>query len=60
MLSIVKMSRGVSYEEKRNRMLQFFYERKSVFMLKELEAILPREKVLRLSLKIIRQFTRVL
>ena len=54
------MSRGVSYEEKRNRMLQFFYERKSVFMLKELEAILPREKVLRLSLKIIRQFTRVL
>lgn len=36
--------RGVSAEEKRERMLQLFYEKKDVFQLKELEKIAPKEK----------------
>ncbi|KAJ9600763.1 hypothetical protein L9F63_001078 [Diploptera punctata] len=36
--------KGVSADEKRNRMLQLFYEKKEFFQLKELEKIAPREK----------------
>ncbi|XP_023216423.1 meiotic nuclear division protein 1 homolog isoform X2 [Centruroides sculpturatus] len=36
--------KGLSAEEKRQRMLQLFYERKEVFQLKELEKIAPKEK----------------
>uniref|UniRef100_A0A1B6EH26 Meiotic nuclear division protein 1 homolog n=1 Tax=Clastoptera arizonana TaxID=38151 RepID=A0A1B6EH26_9HEMI len=36
--------KGVSAEEKRNRMLQLFYEKKDFFQLKELEKIAPKEK----------------
>nr|XP_037278070.1 meiotic nuclear division protein 1 homolog [Rhipicephalus microplus] len=36
--------KGVSAEEKRQRMLQVFYEKKDVFQLKDLEKIGPKEK----------------
>ncbi|KAK6628122.1 hypothetical protein RUM44_010604 [Polyplax serrata] len=36
--------KGVSAEEKRNRILQLFHERKDFFQLKELEKIAPKEK----------------
>ncbi|CAN7985202.1 unnamed protein product [Ixodes hexagonus] len=36
--------KGVSAEEKRQRVLQLFYEKKDVFQLKELEKIAPKEK----------------
>lgn len=36
--------KGLSIEEKRQRLLQLFYERKEVFQLKELEKIAPKEK----------------
>ncbi|XP_067136804.1 LOW QUALITY PROTEIN: meiotic nuclear division protein 1 homolog [Centruroides vittatus] len=36
--------KGLSAEEKRQRMLQLFYERKEVFQLRELEKIAPKEK----------------
>ncbi|XP_037278070.2 meiotic nuclear division protein 1 homolog [Rhipicephalus microplus] len=45
-LQPVAMSKrkGVSAEEKRQRMLQVFYEKKDVFQLKDLEKIGPKEK----------------
>ncbi|KAJ8923222.1 hypothetical protein NQ315_001777 [Exocentrus adspersus] len=36
--------RGISAEEKRNRMLQLFYEKGECFQLKELEKLAPKEK----------------
>ena len=36
--------RGLSLEEKRQRMLDIFYEKKDFFLLKELEKIGPKEK----------------
>lgn len=36
--------KGVSLDEKRQRMLQIFYEKKEFFNLKELEKIAPKEK----------------
>nr|ACO15174.1 Meiotic nuclear division protein 1 homolog [Caligus clemensi] len=36
--------KGLSFEEKRSRMLELFYEKKDVFLLKELEKIAPKEK----------------
>lgn len=36
--------KGVSFEEKRIRLLQLFYERKEFFTLKELEKIAAKEK----------------
>ncbi|KAK6628155.1 hypothetical protein RUM43_001967 [Polyplax serrata] len=36
--------KGVTAEEKRNRILQLFHERKDFFQLKELEKIAPKEK----------------
>uniref|UniRef100_A0A224XKI8 Meiotic nuclear division protein 1 homolog n=1 Tax=Panstrongylus lignarius TaxID=156445 RepID=A0A224XKI8_9HEMI len=36
--------KGLSAEEKRNRMLQLFYEKKEFFQMKELEKIAPKEK----------------
>ncbi|XP_076337784.1 meiotic nuclear division protein 1 homolog isoform X1 [Tachypleus tridentatus] len=36
--------RGLSIEEKRQRLLQLFYEKKDVFQLKDLEKIAPKEK----------------
>lgn len=36
--------KGLSLEEKRQRMLELFYERKAVFQLKELEKICPKVK----------------
>lgn len=36
--------KGVSFEEKRIRLLQLFYERKEFFTLKELEKITAKEK----------------
>jgi len=36
--------KGLSYEEKRKRMLEFFYEKKEVFSQKELEQMLPKSK----------------
>ncbi|KAK9505342.1 hypothetical protein O3M35_009423 [Rhynocoris fuscipes] len=36
--------KGVSADEKRNRMLQLFYEKKEFFQMKELEKIAPKEK----------------
>ena len=43
--------RGVSAEEKRQRMLDLFYEKKDFFLLKELEKIAPKEKGGRSCLK---------
>ena len=42
----IKMSkkRGLSLEEKRQKMLEVFYEKKDFFLLKELEKIGPKEK----------------
>lgn len=44
--SLNKMSKrkGVSFEEKRIRMLELFYEKREFFTLKELEKIAPKEK----------------
>jgi hypothetical protein len=36
--------KGLSYEEKRQRMLQYFYEKREVLTLKELEKNLPKAK----------------
>lgn len=36
--------KGVSFDEKRMRMLQIFYEKKEFFTLKDLERIAPKEK----------------
>ena len=36
--------RGLSLEEKRERMIEIFYEKKEVFQLKDLEKIAPKEK----------------
>ena len=36
--------KGVSLDEKRQRMLQIFYEKKEFFTLKDLEKIAPKEK----------------
>ena len=36
--------RGLSLEEKRQRMLEIFYTKKEFFLLKELEKIAPKEK----------------
>ncbi|RZC31740.1 meiotic nuclear division protein 1 -like [Asbolus verrucosus] len=36
--------KGLSFEEKKTRMLQLFYEKKEFFQLKELERIAPKEK----------------
>ncbi|CAB4058725.1 Meiotic nuclear division protein 1 homolog [Lepeophtheirus salmonis] len=36
--------KGLSFEEKRTRMLELFYEKKDFFLLKELEKIAPKEK----------------
>ncbi|GBN59189.1 Meiotic nuclear division protein 1 [Araneus ventricosus] len=36
--------KGLSVEEKRNRMLEIFYEKKDVYQLKDLEKICPKEK----------------
>lgn len=36
--------KGVSFEEKRIRLLQLFYEKKEFFTLKELEKIAAKEK----------------
>eukprot|EP00096_Caligus_rogercresseyi_P016728 TRINITY_DN957_c1_g1_i1.p1 TRINITY_DN957_c1_g1~~TRINITY_DN957_c1_g1_i1.p1 ORF type:complete len:216 (+),score=52.08 TRINITY_DN957_c1_g1_i1:32-649(+) len=36
--------KGLSFEEKRSRMLDIFYEKKDFFLLKELEKIAPKEK----------------
>ena len=36
--------RGLSFEEKRTRIRELFYERKDFFLLKELEKIAPKEK----------------
>jgi len=36
--------RGLSLEEKRNRMLEIFYEKKDAFQLKDLEKVGPQEK----------------
>ncbi|XP_077292374.1 meiotic nuclear division protein 1 homolog [Arctopsyche grandis] len=36
--------KGVSADEKRNRLLDLFYEKKEFFQLKELEKIAPKEK----------------
>lgn len=36
--------KGLSVEEKRQRMLELFYEKKDVFQLKELEKVCPKEK----------------
>jgi len=36
--------RGLSLEEKRQRMLELFYSKKEFFLLKELEKIAPKEK----------------
>ncbi|KAF3429931.1 hypothetical protein QLX08_004557 [Tetragonisca angustula] len=36
--------KGVSFEEKRIRMLELFYEKREFFTLKELEKIAPKEK----------------
>lgn len=36
--------KGVSAEEKKNRLLQLFYEKGECFQLKELEKIAPKEK----------------
>lgn len=36
--------KGVSLDEKRQRMLQIFHEKKEFFNLKELEKIAPKEK----------------
>ena len=36
--------RGLSQEEKRQKMMEIFYETKSFFQLKELEKIAPKEK----------------
>ena len=38
------MGRGVSLEEKRDRLLEFFYETRDFFMLKEIEKIVPKRK----------------
>lgn len=36
--------KGLSFEEKRARMLEFFYEKKEVLTLKELEKVMPKLK----------------
>ncbi|KAH9502464.1 Meiotic nuclear division protein 1 [Bulinus truncatus] len=36
--------RGLSLEEKRTRMIEFFYEKKDFFQLKDLEKLCPKEK----------------
>ncbi|XP_069778988.1 meiotic nuclear division protein 1 homolog [Narcine bancroftii] len=36
--------RGLSFEEKRSRMMEIFFETKDVFQLKDLEKIAPKEK----------------
>ncbi|KAK8731578.1 hypothetical protein OTU49_007376 [Cherax quadricarinatus] len=36
--------KGLSHEEKRQKMMELFYERKDFFQLKELEKIAPKEK----------------
>jgi hypothetical protein len=36
--------KGLSFEEKRQRMLEFFYEKQEVLTLKELEKLLPKAK----------------
>ncbi|KAJ1509035.1 Meiotic nuclear division protein 1 [Coelomomyces lativittatus] len=36
--------RGISYEEKRKRLLELFYETKDIFQLKDLEKIAPKNK----------------
>jgi len=36
--------RGLSHEEKRTRMLEYFFEKKDFYQLKELEKSLPKEK----------------
>ncbi|XP_032875693.1 meiotic nuclear division protein 1 homolog isoform X1 [Amblyraja radiata] len=36
--------KGLSFEEKRNRMMEIFFETKDVFQLKDLEKIAPKEK----------------
>ncbi|XP_028519506.1 meiotic nuclear division protein 1 homolog [Exaiptasia diaphana] len=36
--------KGLSFEEKRHRLQQLFFEKKDFFQLKELEKIAPKEK----------------
>lgn len=36
--------RGLSFEEKRNRMMEIFFEKKEFFHLKELEKLAPKLK----------------
>lgn len=36
--------KGLSFDEKRNRMMEIFFETKDVFQLKDLEKIAPKEK----------------
>ena len=43
-LTMASKKRGLSLEEKRQRMLEIFYTKKEFFLLKELEKIGPKEK----------------
>ena len=42
--TMASKKRGLSLEEKRQRMLEIFYTKKEFFLLKELEKIAPKEK----------------
>lgn len=44
MCPMASKKRGLSLEEKRQRMLDLFYTKKDFFLLKELEKIAPKEK----------------
>ena len=44
--------KGLSFEEKRNRMMELFFERKEFFHLKELEKIAPKSKGISKSLQV--------
>ena len=43
-VTMASKKRGLSLEEKRQRMLEIFYTKKEFFLLKELEKIAPKEK----------------
>ena len=43
-LTMASKKRGLSLEEKRQRLLEIFYTKKEFFLLKELEKIGPKEK----------------
>ena len=44
MTTMASKKRGLSLEEKRQRMMEIFYTKKEFFLLKELEKIGPKEK----------------